>query len=117
MVCVVLLLFPSQGVQISGLGTFTFTRQKLEVGNHKFILVQRPVFIMAEKLVQTHGLKQNKVFSPGKSFSQLRFSPEVCWPVETTGRVKLGQCCLSFWLQRLRSHMVLLQKGEPGWKS
>ncbi|KAK7809073.1 hypothetical protein U0070_008782 [Myodes glareolus] len=54
-----------KGVQISGLGTFTFTRQKLEVGNHKFILVQRPVFIMAEKLVQTHGLKQNKVFSPG----------------------------------------------------
>jgi hypothetical protein len=38
------------------------------VGNKKFVLVQRPVFIMAEKLVQTHGLKQNKVFSPGKSF-------------------------------------------------
>lgn len=54
-----------KGVQISGLGTFTFTRQKLEVGNQKSILVQRPVFIMAEKLVQTHGLKQNKVFSPG----------------------------------------------------
>ncbi|XP_052618581.1 coiled-coil domain-containing protein 81 [Peromyscus californicus insignis] len=54
-----------KGVQISGLGTFTFTRQKLEVGNNKFILVQRPVFIMAEKLVQSHGLKQNKVFSPG----------------------------------------------------
>ncbi|CAH6792621.1 coiled-coil domain-containing protein 81 [Phodopus roborovskii] len=54
-----------KGVQISGLGTFTFTRQKLEVGNNKFILVQRPVFIVAEKLVQTHGLKQNKVFSPG----------------------------------------------------
>ncbi|GAB1292317.1 Coiled-coil domain-containing protein 81 [Apodemus speciosus] len=54
-----------KGVQISGLGTFTFTRQQLEVGNKKFVLVQRPVFIMAEKLVQTHGLKQNKVFSPG----------------------------------------------------
>ncbi|XP_031243148.1 coiled-coil domain-containing protein 81 [Mastomys coucha] len=54
-----------KGVQISGLGTFTFTRQQLEMGNKKFILVQRPVFIMAEKLVQTHGLKQNKVFSPG----------------------------------------------------
>nr|XP_004658323.2 coiled-coil domain-containing protein 81 [Jaculus jaculus] len=53
-----------KGVQISGLGTFTFTRQNLEVGN-KFVLVQRPVFIMAEKLVQTHGLKQNKVYSPG----------------------------------------------------
>ncbi|XP_051004848.1 coiled-coil domain-containing protein 81 [Acomys russatus] len=53
-----------KGVQIPGLGTFTFTRQKLEVGN-KSILVLRPVFIMSEKLVQTHGLKQNKVFSPG----------------------------------------------------
>uniref|UniRef100_D4ADM4 Coiled-coil domain containing 81 n=1 Tax=Rattus norvegicus TaxID=10116 RepID=D4ADM4_RAT len=54
-----------KGVQISGLGTFTFTRQQLEMGNKKFVLVQRPVFIMSEKLVQTHGLKQNKVFSPG----------------------------------------------------
>uniref|UniRef100_A0A8C3YDC2 Coiled-coil domain containing 81 n=1 Tax=Catagonus wagneri TaxID=51154 RepID=A0A8C3YDC2_9CETA len=49
-----------KGVHIPGLGTFTFTRQKLEVGNNKFILIQRPVFIMAEKLVQIHGLKQNK---------------------------------------------------------
>ncbi|KAL2806909.1 coiled-coil domain-containing protein 81 isoform 2, partial [Daubentonia madagascariensis] len=49
-----------KGVQIPGFGTFTFTRQKIEVGNNKFILIQRPVFIMAEKLVQIHGLKQNK---------------------------------------------------------
>ncbi|XP_004416967.1 PREDICTED: coiled-coil domain-containing protein 81 isoform X2 [Odobenus rosmarus divergens] len=49
-----------KGVQIPGLGIFTFMRQKLEVGNNKFILIQRPIFIMAEKLVQIHGLKQNK---------------------------------------------------------
>ncbi|XP_062951947.1 coiled-coil domain-containing protein 81 isoform X2 [Cynocephalus volans] len=49
-----------KGVQIPGLGTFTFMRQKLEVGNNKFILIQRPMFIMAEKLVQLHGLKQNR---------------------------------------------------------
>ncbi|KFO29248.1 coiled-coil domain-containing protein 81 [Fukomys damarensis] len=55
----------NKGVQIPGLGTFTFTRQKLEVGNNSFILIQRPVFIMAEKLVQIHGLKQNKAYSPG----------------------------------------------------
>ena len=55
-----------QGVQIPGLGTFTFMRQKLEVGNKKFFLIQRPVFIMAEKLVQMHGLKQNRVYTPGK---------------------------------------------------
>ncbi|XP_058400508.1 coiled-coil domain-containing protein 81 isoform X1 [Diceros bicornis minor] len=54
-----------KGVQIPGLGTFTFMRQKLEVGNNKFILIQRPIFIMAEKLVQIHGLKQNKVYTPG----------------------------------------------------
>ncbi|XP_045037891.2 coiled-coil domain-containing protein 81 isoform X2 [Desmodus rotundus] len=54
-----------KGVQIPGLGTFTFMRQKLEVGNNKFLLFQRPIFIMAEKLVQLHGLKQNKVYTPG----------------------------------------------------
>ncbi|XP_050611799.1 coiled-coil domain-containing protein 81 isoform X1 [Macaca thibetana thibetana] len=54
-----------KGVQIPGFGTFTFMRQKLEVGNNKFILIQRPVFIMAEKLVQIHGLKQNKIYTPG----------------------------------------------------
>ncbi|XP_061262011.1 coiled-coil domain-containing protein 81 [Bos javanicus] len=54
-----------KGVQIPGLGTFTFMRQKLEVGNKKFFLIQRPVFIMAEKLVQIHGLKQNRVYTPG----------------------------------------------------
>uniref|UniRef100_A0A8C8Z9M8 Coiled-coil domain containing 81 n=1 Tax=Prolemur simus TaxID=1328070 RepID=A0A8C8Z9M8_PROSS len=48
-----------KGVHIPGFGTFTFTRQKIDVGN-KFILIQRPVFIMTEKLVQIHGLKQNK---------------------------------------------------------
>ncbi|XP_012869506.1 PREDICTED: coiled-coil domain-containing protein 81 isoform X2 [Dipodomys ordii] len=53
-----------KGVQIFGLGIFTFTRQKLEMGN-KIIVLQRPVFIMAEKLLQLHGLKQNKVYSPG----------------------------------------------------
>lgn len=57
---------PFQGVQIPGLGTFTFMRQKLEVGNKKFFLIQRPVFVMAEKLLQMHGLKQNRVYTPGK---------------------------------------------------
>nr|XP_035938037.1 coiled-coil domain-containing protein 81 isoform X1 [Halichoerus grypus] len=54
-----------KGVQIPGLGIFTFMRQKFEVGNNKFILIQRPIFIMAEKLVQIHGLKQNKIYIPG----------------------------------------------------
>ncbi|XP_048216205.1 coiled-coil domain-containing protein 81 [Perognathus longimembris pacificus] len=53
-----------KGVQIFGLGTFSFTRQDLEMGN-KLLVLQRPVFILAEKLVQLHGLKQNKVYLPG----------------------------------------------------
>ncbi|XP_039081395.1 coiled-coil domain-containing protein 81 isoform X2 [Hyaena hyaena] len=54
-----------KGVQIPGFGTFTFTRQNTDMGNNKFLLIQRPVFIMAEKLVQLHGLKQNKIHTPG----------------------------------------------------
>ncbi|KAM5180386.1 coiled-coil domain-containing protein 81 [Mantella aurantiaca] len=52
-----------KGVQIPGLGTFTLSRHKLDVGNNKFILVQRPVFLLSEKFAQTHGLKYNKVFT------------------------------------------------------
>ncbi|XP_072466727.1 coiled-coil domain-containing protein 81 [Notamacropus eugenii] len=54
-----------KGVQIPGFGTFTFVRQRLDVGNNKFILLQRPVFVIAEKFAQMHGLKQNKIFTPG----------------------------------------------------
>ncbi|KAM4797003.1 coiled-coil domain-containing protein 81 [Rhinophrynus dorsalis] len=54
-----------KGVQIPGLGTFTLARHKLDVGNNKFILVQRPVFVLSEKFAQIHGLKYNKVFTTG----------------------------------------------------
>ncbi|XP_015283208.1 PREDICTED: coiled-coil domain-containing protein 81 [Gekko japonicus] len=55
----------NKGVSIPGLGTFSFLRQKLEIGANKHILVQRPVFLLSEKLVQIHGLKRNKVHIPG----------------------------------------------------
>nr|XP_056714619.1 coiled-coil domain-containing protein 81 [Euleptes europaea] len=55
----------NKGVLIPGLGTFSFLRQKLEIGANKQILVQRPVFLLSEKLVQTHGLKRNKIRTPG----------------------------------------------------
>ncbi|KAJ8003703.1 hypothetical protein DPEC_G00151070 [Dallia pectoralis] len=51
-----------KGVNIPGLGTFTFSRQKLDVGN-KFVLIQRPIFLLSEKLAQAHGLKQVKPLS------------------------------------------------------
>ncbi|XP_075707546.1 coiled-coil domain-containing protein 81 isoform X6 [Rhinoderma darwinii] len=54
-----------KGVQIPGLGTFSLSRQKLDVGNNKFIIIQRPVFLLSEKLAQVHGLKFNKVFTTG----------------------------------------------------
>uniref|UniRef100_UPI00398EF607 coiled-coil domain-containing protein 81-like n=1 Tax=Pristiophorus japonicus TaxID=55135 RepID=UPI00398EF607 len=44
-----------KGVHISGLGTFTFSQQRLDIG-HRLILIQRPVFVMSQKFVQIHGL-------------------------------------------------------------
>ncbi|KAM9366179.1 coiled-coil domain-containing protein 81-like [Symphorus nematophorus] len=46
-----------KGVHLAGLGTFTFSQQKLEIG-HKFTMIQRPIFLLAGKLVQSLGLKQ-----------------------------------------------------------
>ncbi|XP_060754261.1 coiled-coil domain-containing protein 81-like [Neoarius graeffei] len=48
-----------KGVCIAGLGVFTFSQQKLDIGS-KYILYQRPIFILTEKLCQSHGLKQTK---------------------------------------------------------
>ncbi|KAK2853838.1 hypothetical protein Q5P01_006499 [Channa striata] len=47
-----------KGVHLAGLGTFTFSQQKLDIGN-KFILIQRPVFLLAGKLTQSLGVKQS----------------------------------------------------------
>ena len=45
-----------QGVSIGGLGTFTFFKHKLEIGNNRFLMTQKPVFVVSEKLAKTHGL-------------------------------------------------------------
>ncbi|KAM9320760.1 coiled-coil domain-containing protein 81 [Gastrophryne carolinensis] len=69
-----------KGVQIPGLGSFTLSRSKLDIGNNKFILVQRPVFLLSEKFAQIHGLKHNKIFTTGDipvvplNFTALSFS-------------------------------------------
>uniref|UniRef100_A0ACB8FG41 Uncharacterized protein n=1 Tax=Sphaerodactylus townsendi TaxID=933632 RepID=A0ACB8FG41_9SAUR len=55
----------NRGVSIPGLGTFSFLRQKLDTRSNKHILVQRPVFLLSEKLAQTHGLKYNNIHTPG----------------------------------------------------
>lgn len=54
-----------KGVQIPGLGSFSISQKKLEVGNNKFILTQRPVFNVSEKFAQTHGLQFQKYHVPG----------------------------------------------------
>lgn len=50
----------SKGVVIPGLGTFTFFQHKLKIGFEKYILIQRPIFIISEKFLQTHGLSTTK---------------------------------------------------------
>ena len=55
-----------QGVNIPGLGTFTFSQKKLDVGNNKYILIQRPVFLLSEKFAQTHQVNYTKHHVTGK---------------------------------------------------
>ncbi|XP_046583248.1 LOW QUALITY PROTEIN: coiled-coil domain-containing protein 81-like [Haliotis rubra] len=55
-----------KGVQIPVLGTFTFSQKKLDIGNNKFVLIQRPVFNISEKFAQTHGLQFTKYHVPGQ---------------------------------------------------
>lgn len=50
----------TKGVQIPNFGTFTFVQKKIDIGNSKYVLVQRPVFSIAEKFAQTHGLNCTK---------------------------------------------------------
>ena len=55
-----------KGVYIPNLGTFSFTLIRLDVGNNKHILIQRPVFVLSEKFAQLHGLDYTKYHTTGK---------------------------------------------------
>ena len=57
-----------QGVNIPGLGTFTFSQKKLDVGNNKYILIQRPIFLLSEKFAQTHQVHYTKYHVSGIYF-------------------------------------------------
>lgn len=51
----------SKGVTIPNFGTFSFVQKKLDIGGqNRFVLIQRPVFLVAEKFAQTHGLSHTK---------------------------------------------------------
>lgn len=54
-----------QGVCVPGLGIFTYSQKKLDVGNNKYIQIQRPVFILSEKFAMTHALNYTKHHTTG----------------------------------------------------
>lgn len=53
-------------MNIAALGTFTFSQKKLDIGNNKFIMMQRPIFMLSERFAQTHNLQSTKYHVPGK---------------------------------------------------
>jgi len=59
-------MIQSKGVIIPGLGTFTFYQQKIQVGHQEFLLIQRPIFVIAEKFAMTHQIKYTKIPVEGK---------------------------------------------------
>ncbi len=61
-------LLQPQGTAVPGLGVFTFSKKTIDVGNKKFIIIQRPVFLLSEKLAQTHSLHATKIHTPGNLF-------------------------------------------------
>eukprot|EP00745_Piridium_sociabile_P009478 TRINITY_DN16656_c0_g1_i5.p3 TRINITY_DN16656_c0_g1~~TRINITY_DN16656_c0_g1_i5.p3 ORF type:complete len:155 (+),score=23.79 TRINITY_DN16656_c0_g1_i5:1090-1554(+) len=54
-----------KGVHIPNFGTFSFSQNKLDVGNNKYVMMQRPVFNISEKFAQTHCLQFTKYNVPG----------------------------------------------------
>ncbi|XP_059926967.1 coiled-coil domain-containing protein 81-like isoform X3 [Gadus macrocephalus] len=48
-----------KGVHVAGLGTFSFSQLQLDLGN-KMAVIQRPIFLLAEKLVQTQNLRHKR---------------------------------------------------------
>lgn len=59
-------MIQSKGVLIPGLGTFTFYQQKIQVSHQDYVLIQRPIFVIAEKFAATHQIKYIKVPVEGK---------------------------------------------------
>lgn len=55
-----------KGVCVPGLGIFTYSQKKLDVGNNKYIQIQRPVFMLSEKFAMTHALNYTKHHTTGK---------------------------------------------------
>ncbi|XP_067950997.1 coiled-coil domain-containing protein 81-like [Watersipora subatra] len=64
-----------KGVNITGLGQFTFLHRKSDVGNNKYLLVQRPVFVLSERFAQQHQISSTKHHLNGQvQVSDLNYS-------------------------------------------
>ncbi|KAM9816891.1 coiled-coil domain-containing protein 81-like [Neosynchiropus ocellatus] len=48
-----------KGVHLAGLGTFTFSQQRLDIG-HRFTVLQKPVFLPSGTLIQSVGLRKDR---------------------------------------------------------
>ncbi|KYO28519.1 hypothetical protein Y1Q_0005324 [Alligator mississippiensis] len=85
-------LSTNKGVHISGMGLFSFEQTKLDLGGNKFIVTQRPIFLLSEKHCQAFGLKQSKKHSPG----EIRIVPLNIMTVslESSLRREIVQDCL-----------------------
>lgn len=60
-------VFFFQGVSIFMLGIFIFIQKKLDIGNNKFIMMQRSIFMLSEKFVQIYGFQFVKYYVLGQS--------------------------------------------------
>ena len=100
---VVLQMRSKKGVYISNLGTFSFTSIKLDIGNNKHVLTQRPVFLVSEKFAQLHRLEYTKYHTPGEFLINITIIQQLLlhspnrWCQETANRplglqVKLPAC-------------------------
>lgn len=89
---------PKQGVTVLGLGTFTFSQKKIDIGSNKFIIIQRPMFVLSERFAQIHSLQHNKQHSPGTSqnihtYPQNTVESEFFLPKLTHYTTCLMHCC------------------------
>ena len=55
-----------KGVNIPGLGSFTFSQRNVDMRHGQQVALQRPVFQLAEKFAQTHALNYTKHYVTGQ---------------------------------------------------
>lgn len=99
-----------KGVHIPGLGTFTFSQRTMDVGHGKQIVMQRPVFQLAEKFAQIHALNYTKHYVTAQiPILQLNFTAiasETPYPRETV------ESCIKEVLQALSRSLHVKRNVE-----